>query len=55
MDYKKYLINYILTFDSNDYSKLELYTKTCIELSRIKDELHRRDDVQVNADLCTVI
>ena len=55
MDYKNYLINYILTLDSNNHSKLELYTKTCIELSRIKDELHRRDDVQVNADLCTVI
>ena len=55
MDLKNYLVNYILTLDSNKYSKLELYTKTCVELSTIKNDLHRRDDIKVNADLCTVI
>ena len=55
MDYKNYLINYILGFNNHKYTKLELYTKTCIELSRIKDDLHRRDDIQLNVDLCTVI
>mgnify|MGYP003155699353 CR=1 FL=1 len=55
MDYKNYLIEYILRFNNHKYTKLELYTKTCIELSRIKDDLHRRDDVQLNVDLCTVI
>ena len=55
MDYKNYLIEYILGFNNHKYTKLELYTKTCIELCTIKDNLHRRDDIQVNADLCTVI
>ena len=55
MDYKNYLIEYILGFNNHKYTKLELYTKTCIELCTIKDNLHRRDDVRVNADFCTVI
>jgi len=55
MDLKKYLVNYILGLTNHEYTKLELYTKTCVELSRIKDELHMRDDVKVNADFCTVI
>ena len=55
MDLKRYLINYILGLTNHEYTKLELYTKTCVELSNIKNELHMRDDVKVNADLCTVI
>ena len=55
MELKKYLINYILGLTNHKYTKLELYTKTCVELSTIKDELHMRDDVKVNVDLCTVI
>ena len=55
MDLKKYLINYILGLTNHEYTKLELYTKTCVELSTIKNDLHRRDDVKVNADLCTII
>ena len=47
MELKNYLVNYILTLDSNKYSKLELYTLTCNELSTIKNDLHRRDDVSI--------
>ena len=47
MDYKNYLIEYILGFNNHKYTKLELYTKTCIELCTIKDNLHRRDDVSI--------
>ena len=30
MDYKNYLIEYILGFNNHKYTKLELYTKTLI-------------------------
>ena len=56
MDLKKHLINMILMFDGHEYTKMELYTKTCIELSRIKDDLIMRDDVSVKDEyICTVI
>ena len=55
MDLKNYLVNYILTLDNNKYSKLELYTKTCVQLSTIKDYLHSLDNIKVNADYCTAI
>ena len=47
MDYKNYLIEYILGFNNHKYTKLELYTLTCNELSTIKNDLHRRDDVSI--------
>ena len=47
MDLKKYLINMILGFTNHKYTKLELYTMTCVELSRVKEELRMRDDVKV--------
>ena len=47
MDYKNYLIEYILGFNNHKYTKLELYTLTCNELTTIKNDLHRRDDVSI--------
>ena len=47
MDLKNYLINMILKFINHEYTKLELYTLTCNELSTIKNDLHRRDDVLI--------
>ena len=47
MDLKNYLINMILKFNNHKYTKLELYTLTCNELSTIKNDLHRRDDVVI--------
>ena len=55
MDYKKYLINMILTFDTN-HSKQELYTMTCVELSQLKNELLMNDNVSIKDEyICTVI
>lgn len=47
MDYKEYLVSYILQLTGHNHSRLELYTKSCIELSWIKEELRMRDDVEV--------
>jgi hypothetical protein len=47
MELKSYLINMILGFNNHKYTKLELYTLTCNELSTIKNDLHRRDDVSI--------
>ena len=56
MDLKKYLINMILMFDNHEYTKLELYTKTCVELSSIKNELLMRDNVNIKEEyICTII
>ena len=50
MDLKNYLINIILQFDNHEYTKLELYTKTCLELSTIKDELVMLDSVNIKPE-----
>jgi len=50
MDLKNYLINMILTFDGHKYTKIELYTMKCIELSRIKDELLMLDSVNIKPE-----
>ena len=55
MDLKKYLINMILMFDGHKYTKLELYTMKCIELSRIKDELLMRDDVSIKDECISTV
>ena len=47
MELKNYLVNYILGFTNHSYTKLELYTMTCVELSRVKEELRMRDDIKV--------
>ncbi len=47
MDLKKYLINMILGFSNHKYTKLELYSLTCLELSSLKEELRMKDSVGV--------
>ena len=47
MELKSYLINMILGFNNHKYTKLELYTLTCNELSTIKNDLLESDDVTV--------
>ena len=43
MDYKQYIINMILRMSEN-HSKLELYTKSILELVYIKDRLLEKTD-----------
>ena len=54
MDYRTHIIKMILGLD-NTYSKLELYTMSTLELSRIKDVLLMMDNKIPNTDLNTVI
>jgi len=49
MDYKNYLINKILQFDTN-HSKIELYTMTCIQLSQLNNELLMLDSVNIKPE-----
>lgn len=55
MDYRKYIINMILMFDTN-HSKLELYTMSTIKLVQLKNELMMLDSVNIKDEyICTVI
>ena len=41
------LINMILGFNNHKYTKLELYTLTCVELTQLKEELMMSDKVTI--------
>ena len=45
MELKSYLINMILGFNNHKYTKLELYTLTCVELTQLKEELRMSDKI----------
>jgi len=49
MNYKQYIINMILQFDTN-YTKEYLYTLQVMDLSRIKDECLINDNIHIKQE-----
>ena len=49
MDYKQYIINMILQFDTN-YTKEYLYTLQVMDLVYIKDECLMSDNIQLKTE-----